>query len=214
MNVPQPRLMTAATIGFALFLVSGCLVPGIGDVDGPVGSNGSFEIVRDGLPANWVIGRYALRDGDAEFSIDTTDAVDGKQSLKFVVHRVDGGPRQVPWLFQTGAAVPGATYAVSFWLKSTACVVNVEIRNEGKDRLFGLSDAEKKDYAAHPPVKRVIGGGDTDPERWRQFRYVYTTPETDGSLRFELRIMRPCTLWVDDVRVETVEDLALRNVDG
>ena len=80
-----------------------------------------------------------------------------------------------------------------------------EIRNEGKDPLFGLSEAEKRDYAEHPRIRRVIGGGETDTVTWRQFRYVYTVPETDGSLRFDLRIMRPCTLWIDDVRIEQVE---------
>ena len=145
------------------------------------------------------------RDGVAECSFDTSDAVDGVQSLKFIVHRVDEGPRRVPWLFQSRKAQPGATYAVTFWLKSTACVVEMEIRNEGNDPLFGLSEAEKQDYAAHPPIRRIIGGGETDTEKWRQFRYVYKTPETDGSLRFELRITRPCTLWIDDVRIERVE---------
>ena len=194
------------TIGvIAFMLLSGCIVPGIGEMDSSVDDNGSFEIVRSGLPVNWVVGRYAIRDGDAEFSIDTTNAVEGNQSLKFDVHRVDGGPWQVPWLFQSRAAEPGATYAVSFWLKSTACVLQIEIRNEGTDPLFGHSEAEKQDYAAHPWVRRVIGGGETGTDKWRQFRYVYTVPETDGSLRFDLRIMRPCTLWIDDVRIERAE---------
>ena len=55
------------------------------------------------------------RDGVAEYSFDTSDAVDGVQSLKFIVHRVDEGPRRVPWQFQSRKAQPGATYAVTFW---------------------------------------------------------------------------------------------------
>jgi len=198
-------LIAAATSGVVLTLLSGCVVPGMGSLDEPVGDNGSFEIVQSGMPVNWVIGRYAIRDGDAEFSFDTNEAVDGKQSLKFVVHSVDDRGSQAPWLFRSRQAEPGQTYAVSFWLKSTACVVQIEIRNEGKDPLFGLSDAEKQDYAAHPRITRVIGGGETGTDAWKQFRYVYRVPETDGSLRFDLRIMRPCTLWIDDVRIEQVE---------
>jgi len=197
-------LIVGGTSVFAL--LSGCVVPGMGEMDSSLGDNGSFEVVRSGLPVNWIIGRYAIRDGDAELSLDTSDAVAGDQSLKFVVHRVGEGPWQVPWIFRSRAAEPGATYAVSFWLKSTACVMQMEIRNEGKDPLFGFSEAEKQDYAAHPPISRVIGGGETDTEKWRQFRYVYAVPETDGSLRFELRITRPCTLWIDDVRIEQVEE--------
>ena len=54
-------------------------------------------------------------------------------------------------------------------------------------------------------MPQVIGGRETDTEEWRRFRYVYKVPETDGSLRFELRVVRPCTLWIDDVRIERAE---------
>ena len=192
----------------ALALMAGCVIPGMGEMDASVDENGSFEVVRDGLPVNWIFDRYAVRDGEAEYSLDTTEAVDGRQSLKFVVHAVDNRSWLAPWLFRTGPAEPGATYSVSFWLKSTACVLEMEIRNEGKDPLFGfgsLSRAEREDFAAHPPIRRVIGGGETDTEKWRQFRYVYKVPETDGSLRFELQVVRPCTLWIDDVRIERAE---------
>lgn len=185
-----------------LALLSGCVIPGMYESDASIGDNGSFEVVQSGLPVNWIVGRYAVRDGDAELSFDRSDAVDGSQSLKIVVHRVDNDAGREPWIVRTRAAEPGATYAVSFWLKSTACVLAIEIRNEGKDPPFGLSEAEKQDYARHPPIRKIIGGGETDTDRWRQFRYVYGIPETDGSLRFELRLRRPCTLWIDDVRIE------------
>jgi hypothetical protein len=186
-------------------LLTGCVIPGAGEMDSSVDENGSFEVVRSGMPVNWIMDRYAIRNNEVEFSLDTTDAVDGQQSLKIVVHAVDDHSWNAPWFFRTGPAEPGATYAVSFWLKSTACVLEMVIRNEGEDPLFGLSTAERKDYAAHPPIRRVIGGGETDTDRWRQFRYVYKVPETDGSLRFELRIVRPCTLWIDDVQIERAE---------
>lgn len=192
----------------ALLLISACIVPGIGEIDSSVDKNGSFEVVRSGMPVNWIMDRYAIRDGEVEFSLDKTEVVDGRHSLKLVVHSVDERRWEAPWFFRTGPAEPGATYEVSFWLKSTACVLEMVIRNEGRDPLFGfggLSEAERRDYAAHPPIRRVIGGGETDTEQWRQFRYVYKVPETDGSLRFELRVIRPCTLWIDDVRIERAE---------
>lgn len=203
MRASHLRLITGALS--ALVLMASCVIPGMGEMDPSVDENGSFEVVRDGLPVNWIIDRHAIRDGEVELSLDTTDAVDGKQSLKLVVHAVDDRSWLAPWFFRTGAAEPGVTYAVSFWLKSTACVFEMVIRNEGKDRLFGLTGAEKQDYAAHPPIRRVIGGGETGTDEWRQFRYVYKVPETDGSLRFELRIVRPCTLWIDDVQIERAE---------
>lgn len=192
----------AAGLGFAI--LSGCVIPGTGEFDKSVGHNGSFEIVRSGLPVNWYVSRRPIRKGNAEFSVDTTDAVDGKHSLKIVVHGVTDPPSRAPWVFQTRPAEPGAPYAVSFWLKSQACALQVWIRNEGKDPFFGFSEAEKLDHAAHPPVRSTIGGGDTRPDEWRQFRYNYAMPETDDKIRFELRIVRPCTLWLDDVRIEKV----------
>ena len=200
--------IVAGTSAISLALLAGCVLPGMYEMDSSVGDNGSFEIVESGLPVNWIIGRYAIRDGDAEISFDASDAVDGNQSLRIVVHRISAGPKghgTGPWMFLSRAAETGAPYAVSFWLKSTACTLQMEIRNEGKDPLFGLSDAEKQDYAAHPPIRRTIGGSETDTEKWRQFRYVYGVPETDGSIRFYLSITRPCTLWIDDVRIEQVE---------
>lgn len=205
---PHFRMIFGVKGTILLLLMAGCIVPGTGEMDASVDENGSFEIVRDGLPVNWILDRYAIRDGEVEFSLDTTEAVEGRQSLKLVVHAVDDRSRLAPWFFRTGPAEPGATYAVSFWLKSTACVLEMLIRNEGKDPLFGigrLSKAERKDFAAHPPIRRVIGGGETGTDEWRQFRYVYKIPETDGSLRFELRVLRPCTLWIDDVRIERAE---------
>lgn len=208
MRVLHIKRIVGVTGAVVLLLTSGCIVPGIGEIDSSVDENGSFEVVRAGMPVNWILDRYAIRNGEAEFLLDTTDAVHGQQSLKVVVHEVHDDRWLAPWFFRTGPAESGATYAVSFWLKSTACVVEMVIRNEGKDPLFGfgsLSEAEREDYAAHPPVRRILGGGETDTVKWRQFRYVYKIPETDGSLRFELRIVRPCTLWIDDVRIERAE---------
>ena len=202
------RLIFGLMSAIVLFFMTGCIIPGTGEMDASVDENGSFEVVRNGLPVNWFMDRYAIRDGEVEFSLDPTEAVDGQQSLKLVVHAVDDHRWAAPWFFRTGPAEPGATYAVSFWLKSTACVLDMVIRNEGKDPLFGfgkLSEAEREDFAAHPPIRRVIGGGETSADKWRQFRYVYRIPETDGSLRFELRVVRPCTLWIDDVRIERAE---------
>ena len=66
----------------------GCVIPGTGVHDKTLGYNGSFEIERAGLPVNWTSSRYPLKNGDAEFSIDTADAISGDQSLKILVRRL------------------------------------------------------------------------------------------------------------------------------
>lgn len=52
------------------------------------------------MPVNWSISIYPIRDGDLEVSLDTTDEINGEQSLKFVVHRFAQGSRWKPFLFQ------------------------------------------------------------------------------------------------------------------
>ncbi len=210
------RLILGAASVIVLAVISGCVFPGMGDRDKSLGYNGSYEIAKSRLPVNWTFSRYPIKRGDAEVSLDTMDAIDGDQSLKFVVHRIAEGRFGVPFLFQVRTAEPSAKYAVSFWLKNQGCTVQVEIGYEGKDPLFGLSDYEKQDYASHPPIRKVLGDDETGNDQWRQFRYSYTVPETDGRLRFQLAIRRPfalhtmrpsmgpCTLWIDDVRVEQV----------
>jgi hypothetical protein len=189
----------------ALVTVSGCVVPGMGRKDRSLGFNGSFEIVRSGLPVNWELSRYPVKRGDAEFALDTTDPVDGDQSLRIVVRRIAADQWGEPFLFQVREAEPGVGHAVSFWLKNRGSRAALIIKNEERYApFFGLSDEEKRDYAAHPAVRAVLDESKTGADEWRRYQYVYTVPETDGTIRFELRILRPGILWIDDVRIEPV----------
>jgi hypothetical protein len=201
------RWVSRVTSVIAMLAISGCVIPGTGVQDKTLGYNGSFEIERAGLPVNWTSSRYPIKNGDAEFSIDTADAISGDQSLKIVVHRFSNSSRWKPFLFQVREAEQGKTYAVKFWLKCQGCRVLFEIGNEGKYYPFGgQSEAEKQDYAAHPRIRQLLDEAEIGNNEWRQFQYRYTVPETDGSIRFELKFMRTGTLWIDDVRIERVEE--------
>lgn len=200
------RLVPRVTGIITILAISGCVFPGIGVHDESLGYNGSFEIARSGLPVNWSSSRYPIKSGDAEFSIDTMDAISGDQSLKIVVHRFAEGSRWKPFLFQVREAEKGQTYAVQFWLKCQGCRVLLEIGNEGKYHPFGgQSEAEKQDYAAHPRIRELLDEAEIGKDEWRQFQYRYTVPKTDGSIRFELKFMGTGTLWIDDVQIERVE---------
>ena len=54
-----------------------------------------------------------------------------------------------------------------------------------------------------PPSQNITesrrrSGDDT----WREFVYTYTVPAHYSNIRFELNVMAPGTVWVDDVRIE------------
>jgi hypothetical protein len=201
------RLVSRVTSIVAMLAISGCVIPGTGVHYESLGYNGSFEIERAGLPVNWTSSRYPIKNGDAEFSIDTADAISGDQSLKIVVRRFSNSSRWKPFLFQVREAEQRKTYAVKFWLKCQGCRVLIEIGNEGKYYPFGgQSEAEKQDYAAHPRIRQLLDETEIGNNEWRQFQYRYTVPETGGSIRFELKFLRTGTLWIDDVRIERVEE--------
>jgi hypothetical protein len=157
------------------------------------GFNGSFELVKSGLPVNWYIHYPPIKNGDAELSLDTIDAVEGNQSLKLSVHRVDDvGGWRAAGLFQLRPAKAKSLYKVSFWLKNQGCEISLLINSE-------------KPKKAPPANRRLLGEEETGINRWRQFEYLYTVPETYDNIRFELNIVQPGTLWIDDVRIEEVQ---------
>lgn len=197
----------AAIILIAVALI-GCNRFSVMEADESAGFNGGFENVKAGLPVNWYfIGPDLMKNGDVEISLDTEDAIEGKHSLKLLVRRTDPADLwKCPGLFQVlRPAKAKHSYKVSFWLKNQGCSsISLTIRNEGKDHFLGLSEAEKKDMVEHPPIKKTLGEEDTATNSWHQFEYTYVVPETDGSIRFELHVMQPGTLWIDDIRIEEV----------
>ena len=108
------RLISRVTSIVTMLAMFGYVIPGMGVHDESLGYNGNFEIERAGLPVNWTSSRYPIKNGDAESSIDTTDAISGDQSLKIVVRRFSNSSRWKPFLFQVREAEQGKTYAVKF----------------------------------------------------------------------------------------------------
>lgn len=193
------RLAARASLGIAVTLVvmasvsGGCTRMSLREKNESAGLNGSFEIVQSGLPVNWYFHYPPLKNKDTEVSLDQTAAVAGKQSLKFVVHRVGAGRGwRSPGLFQVMPAKSKRTYKATFWLKNQGSEVLVVIRSE-------------KPKMAPPVQRRVLGDEETGTNTWRQFEYVYTVPEDYDNIRFELGIVKPGALWIDDVRIEEAQ---------
>ncbi len=90
---PHACFGTRLALGAAIILIAavfpGCTKFSIREKDESAGFNGGFETEKSGFPVNWYIHYPPIKNGDAEISLDTVDAVEGNQSLKFIVHRVD-----------------------------------------------------------------------------------------------------------------------------
>ena len=122
-------------LGSAIILITavlnGCPQISIREKSESAGFNGSFEIEKSGLPVNWYIYYPPVKSGGAEISLDTADVVEGKRSLRFVVHQVEETARWgAAGLFQVFAAKSKHTYKVSFWLKNQGCKFNLMIESE------------------------------------------------------------------------------------
>ncbi len=88
-------------------------------------------------------------------------------------------------------AEPGRIYDVTFWLKNQGCSMRLEITSE-----FPESDEPLT------PITEIIGPDTTGEGEWRQFSYTYTVPSPRRDIRFEVNLLAPGTLWIDDVRIE------------
>lgn len=185
---------TLAAVAAIFFLVKSG-EPSTRKVDRAAGYNGSFEFVKSGYPANWWVYHRPLDDGDGELSFDTADAVDGTQSLKFVVYKANpiGGWRswRSPGLFQVSYAEEGRSYRVSFWLK----------KRGGRIRLLITSESHQS-REPRTPIKKIIDAEKMGDDRWHQFVYIYTVPAHYANIVFQVSIVAPGTVWIDDVRIE------------
>jgi hypothetical protein len=76
-------------------------------------------------------------------------------------------------------------------LKNEGCRVRVRIDSErGESR-------EPRD-----PILETLAPVSPADGAWREYVYTYTVPANYSNVRFELNVVAPGTLWVDDVRIE------------
>jgi hypothetical protein len=77
---------------------------------------------------------------------------------------------------------------VSFWLKTEGSRVRVALRSE-------------QPRSASQPVD-ALDGAALEAGAWQRVEHQYTVPEPYDNLRFELSVLTPGTVWIDDVRIE------------
>ena len=160
--------------------------------DKTAGLNGSFEYTKSGLPINWLLYTpKTVPTGDFEIIIDTTEFKDGKQSLKFLVRECSpNGGWYSPGFCNEYEALPGETYRVSFWIKNDGCEFLMKIGGVG---------ASKGQYETIVKSKETI-------DTWRLFDHNYTIPQGMNAIRFEMNIVQPGSFWIDDIKIEKIND--------
>jgi hypothetical protein len=153
------------------------------------GFNGSFEDVQNGIPTNWYIYQPSNDKVNAEIVFDSINPPNGKQSLKFEIKNCSPiGGWHSPGIFTEVDCENGKTYQVSFWLKKQGCthMIRMDCWKGGTEDIN------------HP--KKWITNTDTIPT-WKKFDYEFTFNKDLNRFRFELNILTPGTLWIDDVRI-------------
>jgi hypothetical protein len=150
------------------------------------GLNGSFEVVQDGLPVNWYFYTEDTAGGDFDVVVDTDVFVHGEQSVRFDIRDCsDEGGRHSPGLFQEFDAVPGKSYTVSFLA-----------RNDGTRFRAGVRGVDPKTGG---PFESITDRSDSF-SNWQRFEYKFEMPDHD-KLRFEISVLGPGVLWIDDIRI-------------
>jgi hypothetical protein len=180
----------AALGTLALASLSGCRTMHASVRDDSAGLNGGFEVVKQGLPVNWLVYTpKTIPTGSYELVIDTTQYHGGRQSLKFVVLRCsDVGGWHSPGFSGEFDATPGATYAVGLWVK-----------NEGAEfiaKVGGVSATEGRYQTIVQASERI--------DSWKYFEHEYVVPAGFDKLRLEVNVLRPGTFWIDDVTIREV----------
>lgn len=160
--------------------------------DKTAGLNGSFEYTKSGLPVNWILfTSKTVPTGDFDLIIDTTEFKDGKQSLKFFVRECSpNGGWLSPGFCKEYEALPGETYRVSFWIKNYGCEFLIKI---------GGVSASRGQYDTIVKSKETI-------DTWRLFDHNYTIPQEMNAIRFEMNIVQPGSFWIDDIKIEKIND--------
>ena len=176
-----------------LFIFSGCKPLEGYYKDKTVGTNGSFEYSKNGLPVNWILYTQKRTEiGDYDILIDTTEFKDGKQSLKFAVRECSnrGGRFSLGFIKEYFETKTGGTYKVSFWIK-----------NNGSEFSFRISAVSDPAYKG--PIKPMELKSKETIDKWRLYEYNFTLPPKTW-LMFDMNILQPGTFWIDDIKVEKI----------
>ena len=153
--------------------------------DKKAGVNGGFEYVQGGIPVNWLVYTpKTVSDAKFEIIIDDNDPQEGERSLHFDVQECTSiGGRKSPGIAQEFNVIRGESYVLKFWMKNEGSKFKIECK------AVSAKSAEKKD-----PI--LIW--DQEMLEWNYFEYTAEIPKEFDKLRFELSILSPGKIWIDN----------------
>lgn len=158
-------------------------------MDSSVGFNGSFEVVVDEKPVNWMLYTpETVADGKFKVYLDDQNVAEGSHSLVFEVEECsDKGGRFSPGLAKEIMVEPNSIYSFSFWLNNQGSAIHV---NAG-----GVSETEGN-------VRSLLRINEETSD-WRQYNFQVNS---DGfeKLRMEFSVVAPGKLWIDNVKCEKI----------
>lgn len=157
--------------------------------DDKAGYNGSFEIIRNGIPVNWYFSTPDTNKNKFNIIIDSTISKDGKNSLKFDVKKcsVESGVNGPGFFEEFFNTIPGETYKVSFWLKNQDSEYLIKVR-------------AVKAYGGNPEEVEQVLQSKENLNEWTYYEFDHKVPN-DMWLRFEMNILKPGSFWIDDLRI-------------
>ena len=173
-----------------LLTLIGCIQMSEKETDKSAGLNGGFEVTKNGLPVNWLMYTpHTVRDGDFEIGFDKNIFKEGKQSLRFDVINCSatGGlhsPGFTNEFFDSGKFEGEGNYKLGFWIKNSGAKFRVEAGG----------------VAPYKGDMKVLIESDEQIEDWKYFEYIINVLK-ERHLRMELNILKPGTLWIDDVQI-------------
>ena len=155
--------------------------------DETAGMNGGFEVVKNGIPVNWLMYTpNTVKDADFKIVLDNEVYKEGKQSLRFdVVMCSSIGGRFSPGFTNEFFESGEGSYKLSFWVK-----------NEGSTFKIAAGAVSAKKGNMTTLIEEIEQISD-----WKHLEYQIDIPK-DNWLRLELNVLQPGTFWVDDIQIK------------
>lgn len=186
------KLLNATLIVLSGVIFGNCIQMSESVNEQSAGLNGGFETWKDELPVNWLF--YTEKTsgyGKFEIVADSLEFKEGHRALKFIVYSCcENGGWLSPGMTQEFGAKSGEQFKVSFWVK-----------NRGAKFAIKLSSVNATESLSGPALETSESFSE-----WRFFEFPVVIAEGMKRLRFELNVLQPGVFWIDDVRIEKLQD--------
>lgn len=158
--------------------------------DDQSGLNGSFETTVGNYPVNWAFFPNPQSENVFNITVDTTKAREGNNSLRLTTSQ---SHKTVGFRSSRVPVEAGNTYHLSIAFQNEGC--NLKVRRIVQD--FSGTDNIRSD---------IIYNTSSTLSHWEIFEEFLSVSEGERYVVFVFLVDGPGTLWIDDVRVEKVNN--------